>query len=197
MKAAILREFKTPLTIEDVEQPQPDALEVLIEVEACGVCHSDLHVADGDWPQLVPITKRPLILGHEIAGRVVEKGASVKHLEAGDRVGVPWVYWTCGECDFCCEGNENLCAKAKNHRSYRRRRIRRVRQSSREPCHKNSQRTFLCRRCAAFLRGSHCISGAQARKNPTRPAFGGVRCRWPGSLGRANWGRPGGDRDSD
>jgi propanol-preferring alcohol dehydrogenase len=113
MKAAILREFKTPLTIEDVAQPRPDAQEVLVEVEACGVCHSDLHVADGDWPQLVPITKRPLILGHEIAGRVVEKGASVHNLEIGDRVGVPWVYWTCGECDFCHEGNENLCAKQK------------------------------------------------------------------------------------
>jgi propanol-preferring alcohol dehydrogenase len=113
MKAAILREFKSPLTIEDVAQPLPEAQEVLIEVEACGVCHSDLHVADGDWPQLVPITKRPLILGHEIAGRVVEKGTSVHNLEIGDRVGVPWVYWTCGECDFCREGNENLCAKQK------------------------------------------------------------------------------------
>jgi alcohol dehydrogenase, propanol-preferring len=113
MKAAILREFKAPLSLEEVAQPHPDAQEVLIEVEACGVCHSDLHVADGDWPQLVPITKRPLILGHEIAGRVVEKGASVQQLEIGDRVGVPWVYWTCGECDFCREGNENLCAKQK------------------------------------------------------------------------------------
>jgi propanol-preferring alcohol dehydrogenase len=113
MKAAVLGDFKTPLSIKDVDQPQPDAQEVLVEVEACGVCHSDLHVADGDWPQLVPITKRPLILGHEIAGRVVEKGASVHHLEVGDRVGVPWVYWTCGECDFCREGNENLCVKQK------------------------------------------------------------------------------------
>ncbi len=113
MKAAILREFKAPLTIEEVVQPQPGADEVLIEVEACGVCHSDLHVADGDWPQIVPITKRPLILGHEIAGRVVEKGPSVNHLEVGDRVGVPWVHWTCGECDFCREGNENLCVKQK------------------------------------------------------------------------------------
>ena len=74
MKAAILREFRTPLTIEEVPTPKLEAHEVLIEVEACGVCHSDLHVADGDWPQIVPITKRPLILGHEIAGRVVEKG---------------------------------------------------------------------------------------------------------------------------
>jgi alcohol dehydrogenase, propanol-preferring len=113
MKAAVLGEFKTPLTIEDLDRPQPEAQEVLVEVEACGVCHSDLHVADGDWPQLVPITKRPLILGHEIAGCVVEKGADVRHLEVGDRVGVPWVYWTCGECDFCREGNENLCVKQK------------------------------------------------------------------------------------
>lgn len=113
MKAAVLHEFKTPLRMEDVEQPQPEADEVLIEVEACGVCHSDLHIGDGDWPQLVPITKKPLILGHEIAGRVVEKGDSVVHLEVGDLVGVPWVYWTCGECDFCREGNENLCTKQK------------------------------------------------------------------------------------
>ena len=85
MKAAILREFKAPLTLEEVDQPKPGAHDVLIQVEACGVCHSDLHVADGDWPQLVPITKRPLILGHEIAGRVIEKGASVNHLQVGDR----------------------------------------------------------------------------------------------------------------
>ncbi len=113
MKAAILRDFKTPLVLEDVEQPQSGAHDVLIEVGACGVCHSDLHIADGDWPQLVPITKRPLILGHEIAGRVVEKGEAVNHLKLGDHVGVPWVYWTCGECDFCRAGNENLCTKQK------------------------------------------------------------------------------------
>ena len=113
MRAAVLREFKAPLSIEEVARPVPEADEVLIEVEACGVCHSDLHVADGDWPQIVPITKKPLILGHEIAGRVAEKGASVRQLEVGDRVGVPWVHWTCGECEFCREGNENLCAKQK------------------------------------------------------------------------------------
>src|SRR6202790_2359169 len=111
MKAAILHEFRQPLSIEEVDRPKPGAHEVLIEVEACGVCHSDLHVADGDWPQIVPITRKPLILGHEIAGRVVEKGASVEHLELGDRVGVAWVHWTCGECEFCREGNENLCIK--------------------------------------------------------------------------------------
>jgi propanol-preferring alcohol dehydrogenase len=92
MKAAVLREFKQPLTIQEVDPPKPADEEVLIAVEACGVCHSDLHVADGDWPQFARIVKKPLILGHEIAGRVVEKG---------------------GECEFCREGNENLCARQK------------------------------------------------------------------------------------
>lgn len=113
MKAAVLHEFKQPLTIEDVDSPKPDADEVLIAVEACGVCHSDLHVAGGDWKQLAGIIKKPLILGHEIAGRVVERGASVRDLEVGDRVGVPWIHWTCGECEFCREGNENLCVRQK------------------------------------------------------------------------------------
>jgi propanol-preferring alcohol dehydrogenase len=111
MKAAVLHEFKKPLEFQEVDRPKPGAGEVLIKVEACGVCHSDLDVADGDWPQLIPITKKKLILGHEIAGRVVEKGPSVDQLEIGDRVGIPWVHWTCGDCDFCREGNENLCAK--------------------------------------------------------------------------------------
>ena len=113
MQAAILHNFKTPLAIEDVPRPSPGPDDVLIAVEACGVCHSDLHIADGDWPQLASIVKKPLILGHEIAGHVVEKGASVRDLQIGDRVGVPWIYWTCGTCEFCREGNENLCANQK------------------------------------------------------------------------------------
>ncbi len=113
MKAAVLREFKKPLSLEDVLRPVLDAGDVLLRVEACGVCHSDLHVADGDWPQFQGITRKPLILGHEIAGRVVEKSESVAGFQIGDRLGVPWIYWTCGACDFCREGNENLCAKQK------------------------------------------------------------------------------------
>jgi alcohol dehydrogenase, propanol-preferring len=111
MKAAVLHEFKKPLVIEEVARPAPGPGEVLIEVEACGVCHSDLHVADGDWKQLAGIVKKPLILGHEIAGRVVERGETVHDLQLGDRVGVPWVHWTCGVCEFCRSGNENLCIK--------------------------------------------------------------------------------------
>jgi propanol-preferring alcohol dehydrogenase len=113
MKAAVLNEFKSPLVFKDVPRPQLEPGDVLIEVEACGVCHSDLHVADGDWSQLAAIVKRPLILGHEIAGRVIEKGRDACDLQIGDRVGVPWVHWTCGECEFCREGNENLCSKQK------------------------------------------------------------------------------------
>lgn len=113
VKAAVLHEFKKPLAIEEVARPVSGPDDVLIEVEACGVCHSDLHVADGDWPQLARIVKKPLILGHEIAGRVVEKGENVRELQPGDRVGVPWIYWSCGTCEFCAEGNENLCANQK------------------------------------------------------------------------------------
>jgi len=111
MKAAVLRDFKTPLAVEDVPPPKPADPEVLIKVDVCGVCHSDLHVADGDWPQLVRLVKKPLILGHEIVGRVVEVGSAVKDVFVGERVGVPWYYWTCGQCEFCREGNENLCLR--------------------------------------------------------------------------------------
>jgi len=111
MKAAVLRDFKKPLAIEEVDPPKLGATDVLIRVEACGVCHSDVHVADGDWPEFARIVKKPLILGHEIAGRVAERGAAVRDLAVGDRVGVPWLHWSCSECEFCREGNENLCVK--------------------------------------------------------------------------------------
>jgi len=113
MKAAVLHEFKTPLVLQDVPRPEPASDEVLIRVEACGVCHSDLHVAAGDWKQFAGIVKRPLILGHEVVGRVVEKGSAGGELELDDRVGVPWIHWTCGACEPCREGNENLCTKQK------------------------------------------------------------------------------------
>jgi propanol-preferring alcohol dehydrogenase len=113
MKAALLHELNKPLTIEEVERPKPGENEVLIKVEASGVCHSDLHIIEGDWKQFGGITKIPLIPGHEVAGRVAEAGSAVRDLKPGDRVGVPWIHWTCGECEFCRSGYENLCAKQK------------------------------------------------------------------------------------
>jgi propanol-preferring alcohol dehydrogenase len=113
MKAAVLHELKKPLAIEEIARPMPGENEVLIKVEACGVCHSDLHIIEGDWKQFGGITKIPLVPGHEIAGRVVEIGSEVRDLKPGDRVGVPWIHWTCGECEFCRSGYENLCIKQK------------------------------------------------------------------------------------
>jgi alcohol dehydrogenase, propanol-preferring len=111
MKAAIVREFKEPLIIEEIDVPRPALDEVLLKIEACGVCHSDLHLAEGDWPQMMKIVKKPLILGHEAVGRVVEIGAEVNNIKIGDRVGVAWIHYACGACELCLEGNENLCPK--------------------------------------------------------------------------------------
>ena len=113
MRAAVLREFGGPIAIEDVPTPEPGQGEVLIKVTACGVCHSDLHLAGGDWDMLRPITKMPLIGGHEIAGVVASLGEGVTELKIGDRVGVPWLHWTCGECEYCFSGRETLCGKQK------------------------------------------------------------------------------------
>ena len=113
MKAAMLHAIATPLVIEEVPTPAPGPGQVLIRTEACGVCHSDLHLAEGDWDLLRPVTKIPLILGHEVAGTVSALGEGVSGVKVGDRVGVPWIHWTCGECEFCKEGREELCLKQK------------------------------------------------------------------------------------
>ncbi|MBZ5606231.1 MAG: zinc-dependent alcohol dehydrogenase [Acidobacteriia bacterium] len=113
MKAAVLHEIGKPLVIEEVPTPQPGPGQVLIRVEACGVCHSDLHLAGGDWDLLRGATKIPLILGHEAAGHVAAVGEGVTTPKVGDRVGVPWIHYTCGECEFCKEGKEELCLKQK------------------------------------------------------------------------------------
>jgi len=109
MKAAFVKQVTEPLQVEETAIPEPEADEVLLKVEASGVCHSDLHLANGDWPRLMKIVKMPLIPGHEVVGRVVKKGEQVSELDLGDRVGVAWVHWTCGECEVCKAGLENLC----------------------------------------------------------------------------------------
>jgi propanol-preferring alcohol dehydrogenase len=111
MKAAILHDFAQPLTIEDVPTPTPDAGELLIKIAASGVCHSDLHIASGEWDMLKRAAKFPLILGHEITGTVAAIGAGVEGFALGDRVGVPWLHQTCGACEYCRSGRETLCGK--------------------------------------------------------------------------------------
>ena len=105
MKAAVLHEAGTPLVIEDVPVPQCGPAEILVKVKACGVCHTDLHLAAGEWR----LHKLPLILGHEAVGVVERIGADVANFKVGDRAGIPWIYSTCGECEYCTSDREALC----------------------------------------------------------------------------------------
>jgi alcohol dehydrogenase, propanol-preferring len=111
MKAAVLTQFGAPLALEEVPTPVPADDEVLIRLEACGVCHSDLHIIDGDLPAFRAAAKQRVIPGHEAVGRIAAKGAAVAGLEIGQRVGVAWMYQSCGACEQCREGHENLCRK--------------------------------------------------------------------------------------
>ena len=109
MKAAVLRELRSPLAIEEVPVPMPGYGELLVKVAACGVCHSDVHAVDGDW---TPLPVLPLIPGHEVAGTVAAAGAGVEGFKPGDAVGVPWLYSSCGQCEFCLAGMETICKSA-------------------------------------------------------------------------------------
>jgi propanol-preferring alcohol dehydrogenase len=109
MRAQVLTAAGTSLAAVDLPTPRPGPGQVLIAVKACAVCRTDLHVVDGELPH----PKLPLVPGHEIVGTVVEAGAGVDRFAIGDRVGVPWLGWTCGECDYCRSGRENLCDRAR------------------------------------------------------------------------------------
>ena len=111
MKAAVVREFRKPLVIEEVPVPDPAEHEILVRFHATGVCHTDLHAANGDWP-VKP--NPPFIPGHEGVGYVAKIGKSVKRLKEGDRVGVPWLHTACGYCSHCRTGWETLCGKQQN-----------------------------------------------------------------------------------
>ena len=108
MRAMVLESPSQPLVRKDMPRPVPQPDQVLVRVAACAVCRTDLHVLDGELPE----PKLPLILGHEIVGRVEEIGAEVRGFEVGQRVGIPWLGWTCGECAFCLTKRENsVCAR--------------------------------------------------------------------------------------
>ena len=109
MQAMVLERPGTPLTLRDLPDPEPGRQQVLVQVHACAVCRTDLHVADGELPD--PLL--PIIPGHEIVGRVAAVGPDVDRFRPGDRVGIPWLGWTCGECHYCHGGHENLCPDAR------------------------------------------------------------------------------------
>lgn len=109
MRAMLLERPGRPLRETILPRPDPGPGQVLLEVRACGVCRTDLHVADGELPD----PSLPLALGHEIVGRVVQGGEGAGRFQLGARVGVPWLGWTCGECGYCRSGRENLCDRAR------------------------------------------------------------------------------------
>ena len=109
MRAQVLTAARRLLAAAELAAPRPGPQQLLIEVRACAVCRTDLHVVDGELPD----PKLPLVPGHEIIGTVVEKGESVDRFRVGDRVGVPWLGWTCGVCEYCRSARENLCDRAR------------------------------------------------------------------------------------
>lgn len=111
MKAAVIHQFGKPLQIEEMPVKEPGENQILVKVMACGVCHTDLHACEGDWP-VKP--KMPLIPGHEAIGYVAALGNNVKNVKEGDIVGVPWLYSACGCCEFCITGWETLCDSQQN-----------------------------------------------------------------------------------
>jgi propanol-preferring alcohol dehydrogenase len=109
MQAAVVEAFGKPLALKEVDVPTPGTGQVLVKTEACGVCHTDLHATNGDWP-LKP--SLPFIPGHEGIGIVTAIGAGVTAVKEGDRVGVPWLYSACGHCEYCLTAREPVCPEA-------------------------------------------------------------------------------------
>jgi alcohol dehydrogenase, propanol-preferring len=111
MRAAVVKEFKQPLIIEDRPVPEPGDGQVLVKIEASGLCHTDMHAANGDWP--VKPTP-PFVPGHEGVGIIHRVGPGVTRVREGERVAIPWLGWACGECEYCMTGWETLCERQLN-----------------------------------------------------------------------------------
>ena len=113
MKAMVLEKIASveekPLKLVDLPKPVPERDQILVKVSACGVCHTELDEIEGR----VPPSRFPMILGHEIVGRVEALGSAAKRFKEGDRVGIAWINWACGRCSLCLKGEENLCETAR------------------------------------------------------------------------------------
>jgi propanol-preferring alcohol dehydrogenase len=111
MQAAVVHDFTSPLRLEEIAKPEPGPGEIVVKIEASGLCHTDIHAAHGDWP-VKP--KLPFIPGHEGVGIVESVGAEVTEVKEGDRVAIPWLGYACGTCEYCVSGWETLCEKQLN-----------------------------------------------------------------------------------
>ena len=115
MKAMVLSEIssfaenRAPLQMVDLPDPVPGEGEILVRISACGVCHTELDEIEGRTPP----PRFPVVLGHQVVGKVIETGKGADRLRSGDRVGIGWIYSACGKCEFCIKGDENLCEEFK------------------------------------------------------------------------------------
>jgi len=109
MRAMILQSPHQPLQLAELPLPTPDPQQVLVQIHACGICRTDLHIVDGELTD----PKLPLVPGHQIVGTIAKTGAAVQQFALGERVGIPWLGHTCQHCRFCCSGRENLCDQAR------------------------------------------------------------------------------------
>ncbi len=168
MRAMRLQRPGTALAlVEGIERPAPGPHQVLLRVAACGVCRTDLHIVDGELTE----PKLPLVPGHEIVGYVVSLGEGVTDLAPGERVGVPWLGFTCGHCAYCRSGRENLCDRSALHRLSDRWRLRRLRARRCALLLPAAAGVRRRRRGAAALRRAHRLSRlAACRRRPSASA---------------------------
>ena len=158
MQAAVVEQFGKPLVFQEWDIPSPGPGQILVKTEACGVCHTDLHAARGDWPVKPTL---PFIPGHEGIGLVVAVGPGVTIVKEGDRVGVPWLYSACGHCEYCLKAWETVCRRGAVRRLYQEWRLRRVhprRPQLRRP-HPQGPRRY--RSSPDYLRRHHHLQGHQ------------------------------------
>src|SRR5205814_10331768 len=111
MKAAVVHDFKSPLSVEDVAKPEVAPDQIIVKIETSGLCHTDIHAAHGDWPVKPNV---PFIPGHEGVGIVEQVGPGVTTVKEGDRVAIPWLGYACGTCEYCISGWETLCENQLN-----------------------------------------------------------------------------------
>ncbi len=164
MHAAIVEQFGKPLVLRELDIPSPNPGQILVKTEACGVCHTDLHAAHGDWPVKPAL---PFIPGHEAIGLVAAVGSGVTIVKEGDRVGVPWLYSACGHCEYCLHRLGDGVRPGSVRRLYQERRLRRV-SAGRSELRRPRARRSCAHRCrAADLRRHYHLQGDQGDRSET------------------------------